>query len=399
MDTRTLFPELEAKVYWSFAAISPMCEPVRLAVDGWHRALATRGLVAFGAAVEARDTLRRELAALLGGEPGDFALTHGTTAGILGVARSLRWRAGSGTSGGRGALVVFGGEFPTNVIPWRQAALENDLEVIELDHEVFRDPVEGISRFSSILETRDVRLVAVSAVEFQTGLAMPVAELARVAHEHGALIAVDTIQKAGVMSVDLVAEGVDFAYGGGHKWLLGTDGAGWLYVSKSARAELTDSMIGWLSMEDAVDFLFEPGKLGRERRAVAQPRAQEGGSSSSAAVFALLEGVRLCREARPDTTFAWTQRLHDAVEPQLLALGFQSERAEHALARSATLSLRAPAGVSLRRLHGALLARGVVLTTPDGRLRLAPHFFSTMAEAERLLEAMPSALKESLEPG
>lgn len=396
MDTRTLFPELEAKVYWSYAAISPLCEPVRRAVDGWHHALAINGLVAFGAAVEARETLRRELAALLGGEASDFALTHGTTASILGVARSLRWRVPAGRAGGRGALVVFRGEFPTNVIPWRQAALENELEIIELDHELFREPAEGISRFSSILKTRDVRLVAVSAVEFQTGLAMPVAELARVAHEYGALIAVDAIQKAGAMPIDLSAEGVDFAYGGGHKWLLGTDGAGWLYVSKSARTELSDAMIGWLSMEDAVDFLFEPGKLGRLRKAVEQPRAQEAGSSSSAAVFALIEGVRLCREADPARTFAWIQRLHDAVERRLVELGFVSERAEHSAARSATLSLRPPTGVSLRRLHGALLARGVVLTTPDGRLRLAPHFFSTMAEAELLLEAMPSALGESL---
>lgn len=393
MDTQTLFPDLAAKVYWSYAAISPMCEPVRLAVDAWHRALATRGLVAFGAAVEAREALRRELAGLLAVEAEDLALTHGTTAGILGVTRSLRWRRPGASR--RGAVVVFGGEFPTNVIPWRQAAMENDLEVLELDHEHFRDPADGISRLSSILKTHDVRLVAVSAVEFQTGLAMPIAELARAAHAHGALIAVDAIQKAGAMPIDLAAEGVDFAYGGGHKWLLGTDGAGWLYVSKSARAELTDAMSGWLSMEDAVDFLFEPGKLGRVRSAVEQPRAQEAGSSSSAAVFALIEGVRLCRAADPARTFAWVQQLHDAVEPRLVELGFVSERAEHCSARSATLSLRPPTGVSLRRLHGALLERGVVLTTPDGRLRLAPHFFSTMAEAEQLLAVMPLALEES----
>ncbi|HRE87658.1 MAG TPA: hypothetical protein PK095_00845, partial [Myxococcota bacterium] len=114
--------------------------------------------------------------------------------------------------------------------------------------------------------------------------------------------------------------------------------------------------------------------------------------------FALIEGVRLCRQADPARTFGWVQRLHDAVEPRLLELGFHSERAARTEARSATLSLRPPAGVSLRRLHGALLARGVVLTTPDGRLRLAPHFFSTMAEAD-LLEAMPSALGEASEAG
>lgn len=390
MNTQTLFPDLNAKVYWSFAAISPLCAPVRAAVDGWHRLLATEGLVAFGKAVEARDELRLALSGLMGGKSEDYALTHGTTVGILSIARSLGWTAREAE-----AVVVFGGEFPTNVLPWRQVAGEQGLEVIEIDSELFRDPGEGLSRLSSILKTKRVRLVAVSAVEFQTGLAMPIGELARLCHEHHTLIAVDTIQKAGSVPMDLAADGVDFAFGGGHKWLLGTDGVGWVYVSERARAELSAAMVGWLSVQDAVDFLFEPGKLNRERVPLAQPRTMENGSSSSAAVFGLLEGVRLCKEADPARTLAWTQRLHDAVEPRLLELGFISERAQVVSARSATLSVRPPEGVSLRLLQGALLRRGVVLTTPDGRLRLAPHFFSTMDEGKLLVDAMEDALGEA----
>lgn len=383
----TLFPHLASRSYWSFAAISPLSQPARDAIDGWHRALETRGLEAFALAVDAREALRAELAGLLGGQPRDYALTQGTTAGVVALARSMRWRAGE-------ALVVLGGEFPTNVIPWRQAARDFGLEVLTLEAADFMQPAEGLSRLSSILKAKRVALVACSAVEFQTGLALPVREMAALCHEAGASIAIDAIQAAGVVPIDLARSGVDFAVGGGHKWLLGVDGAGWVYVSERGRERLGDAMVGWLSVEGAIDFLFEPGVLGRERVMLGQPRALESGSSSTAAIFATLEGVRLCRQACVEDTFAHVQALHDGVEAALVTMGFSSERASEPAARSGILALRPPAGVSLRDLQAALSRRGVTLTIPDGRLRLAPHFCSRANEGEHILAVMPECLAE-----
>jgi len=383
-----IFPELEAKSYWSFAAISPLSAPAKVSIDRWHAALAAQGLAAFGLAVSARDELRRELAALLGGAQGDYALTQGTTAGIVAVARSIGWREGD-------CIVVFGGEFPTNDVPWRQAAFDFGLvvEVIEgadaLDHE------RTISRLSSILATRRVRLVAVSAVEFQTGFAMPIQAIAEVCHRTDALVAVDAIQAAGVMPLNLVAVGADFAFGGGHKWLLGVDGCGWVYASERGKAAMGHAMAGWLSLEEAIDFLFEADKLGKAKAMLAQPRVLESGSSSTAAVFATLEGVKLCRSAEPARTLAWVQALHDGVEGPLVELGFTSGRGRDLATRSGTLSLLPPTGVDLRALQGALMRRGVTSTIPDGRLRLAPHFCSRVDEGELIVAVMGECLVES----
>lgn len=383
-----LFPDLQARVYWAFAGIAPLARPVRLAIDAWYDQLAREGMPAFMVGLAAREQLRTELGGLLGVEAESIGLVQGTTAGVIALARSLTWRAGQ-------RLVVFDDEFPANTVPWREVAHEHRVSVDVVSLAAFaRGEDEGLAALAAALR-RGVRLVAVSAVEFQTGLALPLEAMAALCHRHGALLAVDAIQGAGIVPLELAALGVDFAIGGGHKWLCGTDGAGWVYVAPHARAHFGHGQAGWLSFVDGTRFLFEPDRLRERRPYLAAPRVLEGGSSSTAAAIALLEGVKLCRAVTPAVAFAHVQMLHDRVEPRLTALGFVSERAAFASGRSGTLAARPPADVSLQALQAALSKRGVVVSIPDGRLRLAPHFASTIAEADTFVEVLPAALAEA----
>lgn len=384
-----LFPRLEARVYWAFAAIAPLPEPVETAVGAWHAELARHGVQGFGAAIAARDRLRIALAGLLGGPSDAYALGHGTTAGLIAVAHSYDWRAGD-------RVLIGDSEFPANAVPWRQIAHERrlGLDVVALAGFAER-PERGLDAVERLLRRGGVRLVALSAVGFQTGLALPLAELAALCHRYRADLAIDAIQAAGIVPLDLAALGVDIAVGGGHKWLCATDGVGWVYVAPRARERIGPSMAGWLSFEDAARFLSEPGCLHAARRHQPAPRVLEAGSSSSGALFALAAGLELISAARPEVSLAHVQALHDRVEPALVALGFSSERAPHASGRSGILALAPPSGVTLAKLQAALARRGVVVSIPDGRMRLAPHFASTTDEADALLEAMPEALAEA----
>ena len=392
----SLFPELKARVYWSFAAISPLAAPVRAVVDGWHRRLAEEGVATAGAMIAARDAARRELAGALGGAPEDYALTQGTTASVVTLARSLRWRAGD-------RVALFDDEFPTNVVPWREAAADHHLGVDVFAQAPFgRDPDAALDALERDLAGRGVRVVAVSAVAFQSGVAMPLTALAEVCHRHRALLVVDAIQAAGIAPLDLARSGVDAAVGGGHKWALGTDGAGWIYVAPRAREAFGPSLAGWLSFEHPARFLTEPDRLHDPRVHLPAPRVFEGGSIATAAHLALTEGLRLCtaaaREGSPPggtVAFDHVQALHDRIEPVLVERGFASERSAHRAARSGILAARPPAGVGLQALQAALARRGIVVTIPDGRLRLAPHFASTFEEAEVLASALPEAISEA----
>lgn len=84
----------------------------------------------------------------------------------------------------------------------------------------------------------DTRLVAITHASNVTGAIQPVAEIVKIAHEHGALCLVDAAQTAGEVSIDVEQLGVDLLASPGHKGLLGPLGTGVLYVRPGAETQL-----------------------------------------------------------------------------------------------------------------------------------------------------------------
>jgi hypothetical protein len=82
----------------------------------------------------------------------------------------------------------------------------------------------------------------------------------------------------------------------------------------------------------------------------------------------------------------------DALEPAIVARGFQSQRAREPERRSAILSFEPPAGISAADLVVQLRQRGIYASMPDGLLRLAPHFPNSLSETETVVTALDEAL-------
>ncbi len=381
---RDLFPDIDARVYAAHAAFTPLARSASLAVRAHLATHAAHGFGVVRDVMATREVLRAELARMIGAPPASLAFTQGTTASVIAVAQALAWRPGD-------VVVTLDGEFPANVTPWLDAVREHRLGHRSMPADAFYDD-GGLDALERLLAPGDVRLVAVSAVQFQTGLAMPLAAIAELCRRHDALLFVDAIQAAGVVPLDLGALGVDLAAGGGHKWLCGLDGAGWLYVAPGREHELAHPRCGWLSLQDGARFLFEgPGELRYDRPLLPTPRVFEGGSSSSVALVALDEGVRMLNAVGVAATFAHVQRWHDALEPGLVLRGFASARSPDPARRSGILSVRPPSHTAAE-WQRRLAAHGVVVNTPDGWLRFAPHFASPVDEPALVLAAIDTIL-------
>ncbi len=377
---RSLFPTLTARSYLAHAAISPPPTPVAAAAASAVADFAARGLAAFGRWGEDRGALKQGLARLVGGRAEDYALTQGTTAGVVMVAQSFPWRAGD-------RVALFDGEFPANITPWRRAAARFGLAVESLPVEAFRGPAgDGLARLELLLAA-GVRLVAVSAVQFQSGLAMPVAEIGALCARYGAALFVDAIQAVGAVPVDCAAWGAHFVAGGAHKWLMGLEGAGYLYVHPSYHRAMAPHLAGWLSHEAPVGFLFgDP--LCYERPFRPAPGLFEGGTASTVGFAALRAAVDLALEIGVAATFDHVQAFHDRLEPTLSELGFASLRSALPAGRSGILSARLPHGVDLAALRRGLAERGIVVTSPQGLLRLAPSWPNALEEADYVAGAL-----------
>lgn len=87
------------------------------------------------------------------------------------------------------------------------------------------------------------RLAVVNHAGNVTGSITPVAELARIAHEAGALVLVDAAQTAGVLAVDAAEMGADYIAFTGHKALQGPPGTGGLVLCTDRAADEIQPLI------------------------------------------------------------------------------------------------------------------------------------------------------------
>lgn len=391
LGDRSLFPDLRPRAYLNHAAVSPWSAPVQAAVAAVGAEYGREGAGAIAGALALRARLRPAIARLIGAEPADIAFIPNTTRGVTDVAMCMSWRPGD-------RVLLFQGEFPANVTPWQQAAELFDLKVELLPLAGFGPrspgaPAEGLSALQAALAAGGVRLVAVSAVQFQSGLRMPLAAIADVCHAAGAALFVDGIQAVGAVPLDVREARVDFLSVGGHKWLMGCEGLGFLYVRPERLAELRPRVAGWLSHEDGLRFLLEgAGHLRYDRPIRRSADFIEGGAGNTVGCAALEAALGLLAQLGVDAVFAHVQRYLDALEAGLVARGFTSLRAPDPAARSCILSVLPPAPADVLALQRALVARGVACSTPDGLLRFSPHWPNHPDEVPLVLDAVDDAL-------
>jgi selenocysteine lyase/cysteine desulfurase len=360
-----LFPDLEARLYMNHAAVSPPSLAVRAAAERVLDDYSRLGVGAVPLYVEQRSRLKGKLAGLIGAEPGDLGLISNTTRGVTDIALCLPWKKGD-------RVVVFEGEFPANVTPWH----------VE----------RALARLRGELE-RGVRLVAASVVEFQTGLRMPIAAMGALCHEHGAELFVDAIQACGSVPVDVRAEHIDYLSSGSHKWLMGLEGAGFLYVAPERVQALRPAVAGWTSHEDALRFLFEgEGHLRYDRPIKKGAELFEGGANNALGFAALEASLDLILELGVDSIYRHVGSLLEPLEAGLVQRGFESLRAPDAARRSCTLSVLPPAGISVIELKTELANRSVACSIPDGKLRFAPHWPNSAGQVPELLSAIDDSL-------
>jgi len=384
LGDRSLFPTLQPFAYCNHAAVSPVSAPVARAVERVLADYAREGMGAFFPWLAQRDELRSRLARLIGARASDIALMPSTTRGISDVALSLPWRSGD-------RVLLFHGEFPTNVTPWQCAARTFALDIVWLAADAFRDG-DGLEQLETEL-ARGVRLVAVSAVQFQSGLNMPLVEMGALCRRYGAELFVDAIQALGIVPLDVERAQIDYLSCGGHKWLMGVEGTGVLYVRAERARALVPRAAGWLSHERADEFLrLGPGHLRYDRELRRDARVFEGSAQNVLGFAALDAALELISSLGVERIYAHVQSYHDRLEAALVRLGLSSLRSPLPERRSGSASFRVPVSLNPIAVHRALCERGVACGLPDGVVRFAPHWPNHLDEVDGIAEAVKAAL-------
>jgi cysteine desulfurase/selenocysteine lyase len=199
-----------------------------------HNAAAHRGTHLLGEeATDVYESARAKVAAFIGADAGEVVFTKNATEAINLVAYALS---------GAGRLQVQPGdeilitemEHHANLVPWQQLCERTGATLRWLS--VTPEGRLDLDHLDDLITER-TKLVAVTHQSNVTGAIPPVAEVARAAHEKGALVLADAAQSVPHQPVDVAALGADFLAFSSHK-MLGPSGIGVLW----GRRELLEAM-------------------------------------------------------------------------------------------------------------------------------------------------------------
>ena len=327
----------------------------------------------------ALDEARSAVAALINADPSEVVFTGGGTESdnfaIRGAAEVLE-------SAGRRHLVASAIEHEAvlNTLKalgrrgWRTTLVPVDQSGV-ISPERVRDAI-----------TEDTALVSVMHANNEIGTVQPIAELAAIAKAGGALFHTDAVQSVGKIPVDVRTLGVDLLTLSAHKFN-GPKGAGVLYIKRGTRMQS----------------LLTGGKHERNRRAgtentpaiaglgVAARQANEkmdGEAVRVAALRARLEAGIL--SAVPDTAVngGTSPRV-----PNTTNISFERVEAESLLIALDLSGIAVSTGSAcssgtLEPSH-VLKAMGFPAHRTQNSLRFSLGLFSTEAEVDRVIEALP----------
>ncbi|MBX3132081.1 MAG: aminotransferase class V-fold PLP-dependent enzyme [Gemmatimonadaceae bacterium] len=238
---------------------------------------------------------------------------------------------------------------------------------------------DGISIDQAALHaaiTERTALVCVSHVLFRSAYIIDADALVAHAHAQGAVVSLDSYHAVGVIPVDVKRSGVDFLAGGVLKWLCGGPGGCFVYASPEASARFAPALTGWQAHRRP--FAFEP----------AMDPADGiwrwlGGTPTVPSLYAATEGPRIVAAAGMhavrEKSLRQTARLVELAD----ARGYRVHAPRDAARRGGTVAFDVPHGAEVAQ---ALLARDVVIDyRPGAGIRVAPHFYSSDDEVERVV--------------
>lgn len=176
--------------------------------------------------IEARGAAAR----IVNASPEEIALVENTTEGINLVLNGLPWQEGD-------EVVTCDLEHSSGLVPCYFLQKRHGVKVRVVKLEDAQDAETILGRLEESL-THRTRLLCLSHIMYCNGLRLPLREIQEMARERGALLLVDGAQSVGQIEVDVKALGCDFYAFPGHKWLLGPEGVGALYI----RRELIESL-------------------------------------------------------------------------------------------------------------------------------------------------------------
>lgn len=222
-----------------------------------------------------------KVAAFIGADPDEVALTRNTTEGMNFAANGIDLSPGD-------EVLLSTMEHPGGTHPWRLKAKRYGVVIKEVPIGLPPRSVEDfVKPFEAAIGPK-TKVISISHTVYISGLISPLKELSEMAHSKGVLVMVDSAHGIGMLDLNMKELGVDTFATSPYKWMGAPTGIGVFYVRKEVQDRIwaTIASSGWdaegtarkyetlgqradalaMALGEAVNFQNAIGKARVERR-------------------------------------------------------------------------------------------------------------------------------------
>jgi len=364
---RKYFPITKTDIYLNHAAVSPYSTKVVETIEDVLKMRSSGQIEVYPVAVEHKKKLKNNLASLIDGETENIAIIGNTSEGFNWFVQGLEWKPGD-------RVLLVEDEFPSNVYPF----LNLEQQGVIIDFVPVRDGFIYPEDIEKMIQP-ETKILSISFVEFLNGFRNLLSDISRICHDNDVLLSVDSIQGVGALPLSVRQSGIDFLSNGGHKWLMGPQGCGFMYISPMLFEKLKPAFAGWLSVKDSWNFFdYQLDFLEDARRfEIATPNVL--------GMFGLSASTDLLLEAGTASIEKHLFTLGDQLIENLSAIGFKYIGSRDPKNRSGIYSFFCE-NVEAKYKH--LRRNKIHLSLRNNVLRFSPHFYNTLDEINRVIAVL-----------
>ena len=363
------FPARAGYAYFNHAAIAPLPRRTAEAMRSQIEDAMRHGVHGYRRWVGDQEGLRDAAATMLKCAASEIAITKNTSEGLSAIANGLDWRSGD-------VVVGLDADFPANYVPWRELQTRRGVRFRSLKLRRGVLELEDLDR-----ACKGARVAALSHVHFLTGFRWDLRAAGEICRRRSCALVVDAVQGMGAFPIDVKDAGIHALSISGHKWLLGPEGCGLLYIDRDWMPAVQPVEFGWASVEGFEEYRSDGPTHPDARRF-------ECGTLNSVGCAGLRASIESLNEVGQIATSSAIHALVERLLAGSLAKGYQAAASRSRSNGSGIVSLRRPGMDSAATVAG-LLKKRVSVADRMGWVRVAPHFYNTADEIDRLLAYLP----------
>jgi selenocysteine lyase/cysteine desulfurase len=240
------------------------------------------------------------------------------------------------------------------------------------------DPLEKIEEAVS-----GARLLAISYVNYLSGYRVDLKALGELCNHYGCFFLVDAIQGIGAFPIDVEACKIDALAADGHKWMLGPEGNGILYVRRNWLDRIEPVEFGWTNAASSNDY--------SSRDMTPKPDAgrYECGTLNTIGCYGQRAALEFLLDIGVERIAAGVQAVAGRFAAGVQARGYELIKERTTETGSGIVTFRHPA-IEATQIVREFSRNGVSAAARQGWVRVSPHFYISPDAIDDALGVLPA---------